>query len=252
VLATGSQRVCVTSSCIGFGIAVSSFGSERWFLLQAPFIRVKSCVYFCNSFYPLASKPRNLLRLLLKRRSRAWNPATLYLYALLLWDWLQTSIFVCAVIVRLAADIDICMRCYCEIGCRHRYFYALLLWDWLQTSIFVCAVIVRLAADIDICMRCYCEIGCRHRYLYALLLLDWLQTSIFVCAVIVRLAADIDICMRCYFEIGCRHRYLYVLLLWDWLQTSIFAAYVIITTLWPPRYRILSLNEPGYLSWFSD
>jgi hypothetical protein len=39
------------------------------FCFQLPLICGKSCVYFCNSFYPLLSKSRNLLHLLLKTNS---------------------------------------------------------------------------------------------------------------------------------------------------------------------------------------
>jgi hypothetical protein len=50
--------------CIGSGTAVRSFGSERWFLLQEPFVCNKLRVYFYNSFYlhvcPLSSKYRRL------------------------------------------------------------------------------------------------------------------------------------------------------------------------------------------------
>lgn len=52
--------------CIGSGTVVRSFGSERWFLLQEPFVRDKLRVYFYNIFYlhvyPLSSEYRRLQR----------------------------------------------------------------------------------------------------------------------------------------------------------------------------------------------
>ena len=72
---------------------------------QIPFICVKSCVYFCNSFCPLPWKPRNVLRLFLKTNC---SSLLAYVYVPVYRDWapvihfLKPSVLALCVIINLS------------------------------------------------------------------------------------------------------------------------------------------------------